>query len=446
MYLRITAALLILFPIGCGTKKASQTVPVRSSVGVIDIDGTFDDWQGAKTTADPAGDANGKFDVVDVAAAIDGDQLYVTFELEGGENVTLQNGDEADGALQLLVHSGNKKLTVDFRDRSFFTDEQALDWDRVDFRCLPTYASNRYELRLSVKDMDVDDLKIDFAGSDSLDEPVEVLSRVEGTRDAEPFDAEKPEGVFRIANLNTLHNGLSNNERGPAQHRLLAHVNADVYAFQEEWEEPQFNEAVPKISKALGEEINTLWFGGCALASRLPLESVPMTLDRAVAGLVTLPSGQHVVVISVHLKSRGFLGSSEDSLRIQQAEQIVGEVKKMRDGEFGDEAKNASVIVVGDYNLVGSKIPLQRLIDAGFQELLCKNPANGEAATWRDPRVGSFWPGRLDLLCHDGKMEAIRGVVFNTGTVPSDQLGNAKQDDSLASDHLMLIGDFKVKN
>lgn len=446
MYLRIAAALLISFPIGCGTKQVSKNIPIRSAIGVIDIDGSFDDWEGAKTSVDPAGDATGKFDVIDVAAAIDGDQLYVTFELEGGEEVTLQNGVENDGALQLLVHSGDKKLTVDFRDRSFFTNEQALNWGSVDFRCLPTYASNRYELRLSVKDMDVDDLKIDFAGSDSLDEPVEVLSVVEGERTVEPFDTEKPDGVFRIANLNTLHNGLSNNERGPAQHRLLAHVNADIFAFQEEWEEPQFNQAVPKISAAIGQDINTLWFGGCALASTLPLESVPMTLDRAVAGLVTLPGGQHVVVISVHLKSRGYLGSSEDDLRIQQAEQIVGEVKKMRDGEFGDVAKDASVIVVGDYNLVGSKIPLQRLVDAGLQELLCKNPANGEAATWRDPRVGSFWPGRLDLLCHDGKMEALRGVVFNTGTVPEDQLGDVKKDDSLASDHLMLIGDFKIGN
>lgn len=446
MYLRISAAILVAFTLGCSPKVADKKLPARSSIGMIDIDGDFDDWEGIQTTSDPAGDATGKFDLVDAAAAIDGDQLYVTFELNGGKDYTLQNGVESDGTLQLLVISGEKKLTVDFRARSFFTSNQVLDWAKVNFRCLPTFASDRYELRLTVKDMDLADLKIDFAGSDSLDEPAAVMTNVSEPRKAQTFEVDKPQGTFRIANLNTLHNGLGNTERGAAQHRLLAYVDADIYAFQEEWKEPQFDEAIPKISAALGSEVNTLWFGGCALASRRPLELVPMTLDRAVAGMVTLDNDQHVVVISVHLKSRGYLGSPEDSLRIQQAEQIVGELKKMRNGDFGEAAKDASVVVVGDYNLVGSNIPLQKLLDADLDELLCKNPATGEAATWRDPRTGSFWPGRLDLLCHDGNLNPTQAVVFNSGTLPEDQLGNIKKEDSLASDHLMLIGDFQVVN
>lgn len=445
MYLRIFAATLVLFTLGCSPKVTKKKLPARSKIETIDIDGVFDDWKGIQTTTDPKGDATGKFDIVDAAAAIDGDQLYVTFELDGGDGYTLQNGVDSDGALQLLVFSGTKKLTVDFRDRKFFTNDQVLTWEKVDFRCLPTYASNRYELRLTLIDMDSNDLKIDFAGSDSLDEPMSVTDTITESRQPQTFVASKPNDVFRVANLNTLHGGLGNEERGPAQHRLLAHVDADVYAFQEEWKEPEFDAAIPKLSEALGVSVNTLWYGGCALVSRHPIEQVPMTLDRAVAGLLTLDNNQHIVVISVHFKSRGYLGSSEDSKRIQQAEQIVGELKKMRNGDFGDAAKNANVVVVGDYNLVGSGIPLQKFVDTGLQELVCKNPATGEAATWRDPKVGSFWPGRLDLLCYSGKLNPTQAVVFNSSTLPSEQLGNLQKEDSLASDHLMLIGDFKIE-
>lgn len=415
-----------------------------NDVRPVDIDGEFEDWSVAISTVDPTGDASGKFDVSAVSSVRDGDVLYAMFQLMGGEAVTLQNGEESDGTLQMIVSDGTKKLTVDFRGRMFFTNERAVSWDEIGFRCLPTYASNRYELKLSVKDFDHDKLTIDFAGSDSLRLPYSAKTKLDGSKNYQQIDVAKDPNVFRIANLNTLDNGLVDKQRGPIQHRLLAHVNADVYTFQEEWEEPMFNRAVPELSKALGTELGTVWFGGCAIASRLPLEKLPMTLDRAVAGLVTQPDGTRVAVISVHLKSRGYFGSQEDALRLQQAEQIVGELKKMRAGEFGEGAREAGVIVVGDYNLVGSETPLRTMIDAGLVDLICKNPANGEATTWRGDSNSSFWPGRLDLLCYGPKLVPVKGWVFDSATYSKGNMHGIVAEDSASSDHLMLIGDFET--
>ncbi len=36
--------------------------------------------------------------------------------------------------------------------------------------------------------------------------------------------------------------------------------------------------------------------------------------------------------------------------RIRQAEQLVTEIKRLRSGEFGQKAKSAAIVVVGDYN------------------------------------------------------------------------------------------------
>lgn len=410
----------------------------------IEIDGEFTDWVGVETVSDPANDATGKFDVIDVASVLDNQILYVTFELEGGDSLTLQNGEKSDGTIQLIVADGSKQLTVDFRGRKFFSNEQALTWADVCFRCLPTYASNRYEVKLLLQDFDQDNIKIDFAGSDSLEEPASVSLVIHRKWWPPEFDIAKDPNVFRIANLNTLQNGLADKERGPKQHRLLAKVSADVYTFQEEWNEEKFDAAVPKLSDAVGAKLNTAWFGGCAIATRFQLIQLNMKLDRAVAGYVELSDGSRVVVISVYLRSSGYFGSLEDDLRIQQAQQIVGELKKLRDGEFGDDIKNTPVIVVGDYNLVGSKTPFQTLVDAGMTDLLCKNPSNGEANTWRGNSNSSFWPGRLDLLCHDEKLTPVNGWVLDSRTLGRSELDGIQAEDSEASDHLILIGDFTL--
>ena len=167
-----------------------------------------------------------------------------------------------------------------------------------------------------------------------------------------------------------------------------------------------------------------------------------MELDRAVAGLVTTFDGQRVVVISAHFKCCGYAGSNEDDLRIQQAEQLVGEIKRLREGAFGEGIKNAPVVLIGDYNLVGSRKPLDIINAAGLKEVVCKG-SDGAAYTWRGLKPdSSFWPGRLDLASTAG-LSSANGRVFDTGRMPETELQRlgVAGEDSLASDHLMLVVD-----
>jgi predicted extracellular nuclease len=72
--------------------------------------------------------------------------------------------------------------------------------------------------------------------------------------------------------------------------------------------------------------------------------------------------------------------SKEDELRIQQAEQLVGEIKRLREGVFGEKGKNAPVVLIGDYNLVGSRKPLDVINAGGLQDVIC-TAGDGRAYT-----------------------------------------------------------------
>lgn len=405
------------------------------------IDGEFYEWILSTSSSDSRGDADGKFDIVEVSTRRKGDVLAIKLELDGEGLPNIQSGEESDGNLQMIVTDGQKNLKVDFRKRSFFLDGERLTWADFDFRCLPTYASNRYEMKLSLPDFDHENLVVDFSGSDSLDQPHRVNLELMGDRDFWPLDLSRQPNSFRIATLNTFKKGLTRADRGPALVRVLAHVEADVYAFQEETDEKSFKKkAVPRLLD-VDSNFSWIWSSGCAIVSRTPIEKLPMDLDDGVAGLVTLKNGKQVVVMSVYLKSRGHYGSSEDQKRIRQAKRIAVEFKRMREGEFGTNAKDAPAIILGDFNLVGSMEPLQILLDAGLKDLVCMNPQAWDAVTWRDGE-SDFWPGRLDVLCHDQGVVPVRGQVFDSRTTPEDALGNVKQVDSAASDHLVLVGDF----
>lgn len=143
----------------------------------------------------------------------------------------------------------------------------------------------------------------------------------------------------------------------------------------------------------------------------------------------------------------GFAGSREDNLRIQQSLQIVGEIRKLREGAFGDTVKDLPIVVSGDYNLVGSRKPLDVLNDAGLIDVLPKDPNTVNAHTWRGlSATQSFWPDRLDLVTQTKDLKPLRALILNTEKLKQwqhQELGGTKKDDSRASDHLMLICDFK---
>jgi hypothetical protein len=164
--------------------------------------------------------------------------------------------------------------------------------------------------------------------------------------------------------------------------------------------------------------------------------------------LLSACTSSAAAVVSVHFKCCGYAGSWQDETRVYQAQQLAGQIRKLRKGDFGDECRKAGIVVIGDYNLVGSRKPLDILKIAGLTELLLRSAADGAAYTWRGiTQEESFWPGRLDLLTYDrSALRPSMGLVVDTTRLSSRALRELKLSDadSLASDHLMLVADFQL--
>ena len=210
------------------------------------IDGVFAECREEHVVArDEKGDATGSFDVTKVAVVTNGAELYLHFDI--GTEINLQNGDESDGTLGLVVDlPDNRRLAIDFRRRTATLSggtQQSVAWSQIAFACLPTYASTQYELRLNLETFGLDageKIDLDFTGSDQLEQAVPIILRKGQERRSEVNLARSSDSDVRIANLNTLRQGLSDAGRSDSFRRLLAAARADIFCFQEESEEEKF--------------------------------------------------------------------------------------------------------------------------------------------------------------------------------------------------------------
>jgi hypothetical protein len=192
---------------------------------------------------------------------------------------------------------------------------------------------------------------------------------------------------------------------------------------------------------------------GCAVASRLPLTPIETGDGRYAAAGVELPSGERLLVVSVHFKCCGVAGSEEDLRRVEEAEAVANTIAVVRSAQRGSPAyrfRDAGVVVAGDWNLVGSDRPLEVLRRAepsgpGLTRATLLG-LNGDAAvTWYN-ESSSFSPGWLDLVAFDdATLDLMRGFVLNTRVLDAAALarmGLAGDDSRLATDHLMLVADL----
>ena len=383
-----------------------------------------------------------------------GTELYLHFDI--GSEINLQNGEDSDGTLGLVVDlPGERRLAIDFRERKARLNgklKEFVPWSQIAFTCLPTYASERYELRLELGTFGLkegDEIKLNFTGSDELQQAVSIVLHKRQDRPSAVTLAKNGTDDVRIANLNTLRQGLSDSHRSASIKRLLAAANADIFCFQEEWEEGMFHRAAPlMIPSADARPVNLHWSGGCGIASPLPLEPIPMEINRAAAAAIELPGQNYVVVVSVHFKCCGYTGSREDRTRVQQAQQLVRQIQRLRNGEFGEKLSQAGIVIIGDYNLVGSRQPLDIIKTAGNTDWILPGMGDGAAFTWRGLRSEeSFWPGRLDVVTYDpATLKPSNGCIVDTSRLSEMTLRELKlsAQDSLVSDHLLLVADFQL--
>lgn len=147
--------------------------------------------------------------------------------------------------------------------------------------------------------------------------------------------------------------------------------------------------------------------------------------------------------------------SVEDRIRRIEAQAINGAARNALDsGGSSDPAgggQRPSVIVGGDFNLVGSHRPLDAVAaglgpDGTDLEVVYALQLDGAtSATWGSAR-GPFPPGQLDYVLYPpGRLTPLRAFVFETPDLSSSQLGELGLeigDSDRASDHLPVVVDF----
>jgi endonuclease/exonuclease/phosphatase family metal-dependent hydrolase len=346
-----------------------------------------------------------------------------------------------------------------------------LSHAQADFSFSPTYAANWYEARLSrtLPTGPVDAPR--FAGLYAMLGPAgEIIGLSDAfrgvlpsRRDARSSDAlpPKPADGVRIVSYNILRDGPI--ERPDPFRRILRALDPDLVLLQE-WDradtiEAWFNANLPEAGP---------WHvrsgqGGVAIACRYPLQSsgpdaVVIAAEnddgrsfrpvRVITALADTPIGG-VLLASVHLKCCGTAGSVEDRTRFSEARAVNAAVLRAIDDD-----RVAHVVIGGDFNLVGTRPPLdlaRAALDADGSDLAVA-PARvlGDRAyyTWADA-ANDFSPGRLDFIVYsDASALVSASFILDTARLGPASLAAAgllPGDSAAASDHLPVVVDLRPR-
>lgn len=441
---RYFAALSLL---ALATSTASGASPVV-------VDGEFDDWQHEHIVAiDSAGDASGAFDITRLYAQTNGSKVFLRFDI--GRVLNLQSGSAEDGTLRLAFKNTRTgtELTVDTRDRSVELrddsgEQTGIGWYAADYRSAPTFAHHEFEIQIDLEPLQItagDSFELQVSGSDSLDSPVRLEIGDTQTQSELPrLDMSRDEDtLLRAVSLNTLRNGIVDPERSPALLRLLSSTRPDIILLQEEYN-TSAEDVQTSLQSKLGGDWDIVKVRDNVIATRWPQRKLQSLDDSYAVSMIETPDHGPVLVFCVHYKCCGTIGSEEDQRRIRQKQMLIETIDLAR-SRFGEELP---ILLAGDWNLVGSRSPLDLTINpAGpnLRQVELRHAGSQEVYTWFAPD-SSFGPGVLDLAAVDRRSsKRTSGFLLDTRLVSPASLNSygLQPGDSAASDHLLMVVDLK---
>lgn len=268
----------------------------------------------------------------------------------------------------------------------------------------------------------------------------------------------KPLGTVRIVSHNVL-NGSPLQKPEPFA-RLLRALDPDIVLVQE-WYDTPADEMAAWFNEHLA--INGRWRAvtsegrGVAVISRLDIAPIgpPALLVQArgeeqtvrvTPALVESPIGP-IALASIHLKCCGSIGSPEDQQRAIEAQAIAAMLEEQT-RDIGPHVR----VVMGDFNLVGSKEPLYTLARGfdvdGSAATVAEPFVMGDSAmyTWTDP-TSRFLPSRLDYAIYsDSTAVVARSFVLDPARLNAESLEalNITDIDAMASDHRPIVLDLRA--
>ena len=496
-------AALAVFPLSLACAQASTNPPAPSAR--IVIDGDFTDWQASPILISNEDVPGAKYlDLREVRGHADGARLHLMVVLGEVTNLQAMNGTlrlslDGDGDSKTgeeMAGLAGAEVLVDF---SYLTDAGSRQGIMVRFagdssyrtsydvhlEYAPTHASDRFEIRLRREPggtlggrrmrgrlvaIDANNQVVDALGPFELDAPQAAERSAPASRE---LLTRWPGTDLRIVTWNV-------GSRTPLLtpdpfRRMLGAASADVVLFDEL--SPAIDVSVLRALLPAGDEWEiVLGTGGgrqrTAVAGRLPLEPVPalarvaypdslsdlaglpmvrqMQQDlRSAAqdgipttGAVVTVQGRRILMVPLDLMCCGALGAAEDRARIMTAIAMQRAVREAIRAHALD-----GVIIGGDLNLVGSRTPLDVLLQgldpAGgdLEPVGAASPDGESVSTWRSP--GPFPPGRLDwILISPSILEVVSAFVFTgdaleaVGLVPND---------AEVTDHSPVVADLRLK-
>ena len=478
----------------------------ESSPPLIVIDGRFDDWDPVQPTLIDPVDALGEtIELREVRLASDG--RFVHLLVDFGRTVNIQkldvavhlvldvDGERSTGRLTFGLSGADLDIILSpdaplGRDRrpggvalvSTMPNAPSLNPYDIGFTFGPTYASRRFEFRIErgaklagiptvlaggrmqgrIVCTDPEGSIIDQTAVFGSD--LAPLRIAEQTATAQLPSKSPGAGAIRLMSWNAANGSLFDNPEPFV--RVLAAIDPDVIFLQELTDRSSAAQLESFLNRRLLPDGSNQWhvvFGAgggnlrCAVASKLPLESAePFELlpypdwpqrSLRVAGAFVQFANKRLLCISVHLRCCGGIGSQQDFIRILEVETIREELRKLAESGTFD-----GVIVAGDFNLVGSRRPLNLLttrLDITGLSLIEAEPYQLDGlsnATWSD-RKQSFVPGRLDYLLFSSSTLALRNTfVLDARDLNPDALHRLRlrsDDTASVSDHFPVVAEVQ---
>ncbi|MCC5867293.1 MAG: endonuclease/exonuclease/phosphatase family protein [Gammaproteobacteria bacterium] len=206
----------------------------------------------------------------------------------------------------------------------------------------------------------------------------------------------------------------------------------------------------PELGIAIASRDALTALGGERIAYRLS-EGDETLLGRGVryVGALSQTRAGPVAVASLHLKCCGAWAAEEDLQRQAEAVTVNAAFRRAL-----ADSPAVMAVIGGDFNLVGARSPKQTIargLDLDGSDLAAAPllALGGHAATtWRDPR-SRFSPSRLDyMLYSDSSAELLNAFALDTAVLDAASLRRhgLRAEDSAFSDHLPIVIDLRRRS
>ncbi len=448
------------------------------------LDESFDDWSDKITFVDPQGDATFGVDLRSIAIWNDDKNLYFKFEV--GEEINLQEDYEITLYIDVdnNVNTGfdiediGADLYFNFGDRYGVYDKpgpnQTLGHEDIGLFSIPTVSSEQFEIiiarqgRFNATGLDIgSEIKFilrDQSGDDNLPDAGSHSYTLESspTLELPSYSLEQVvSSDIRIVSYNVLQDGFFVSGQSTSVRKLVAEADADIYCFQEIYDHSAGD--IADVMSNMLPVSGGQWFYEDVNPDIHILSKFPITDHVGIDGngyFVLDLGDKEMLIINCHLACCG-----NNFERQNQADNIMNTIRNIMDDTGPlSLSPDSPILLVGDMNFVGLSQQPNTLITGDIQNnglfgqdflpdwgdgpLVDANVfATGlpTVTTWYD-KWSSFFPGKLDYMIYTGSQIELKNgfTLYSEGLNQSEfEQWNINQDESeLASDHLMVVGDF----